>query len=364
LDLVSGRFLNYTNDMSLNSEDLDQRKRAILKAVCTEHIARAEPVGSEHLAAHYALGVRSATLRNEMAEMTELGYLRQPHTSAGRVPSDRGYRYYVDRLMSLQPIMPQERRSIRRLQERLNEQVNEILREACRLVSDLTRYTTVATPPIVPGSRLQAVRLLVLDPRRAIVVLALESGRVEHQVVETNEGDLAERDVPHLQAILNELFAGRACRDLAAPPDFSAHGLHRQRLLDRIAAAIQEGLRPPKGDELVVQGEANALREPEFHDLKRLDSLLELLHSRQAVYDLISHMDRGGAVAIIIGSEIGYEKARECSFVAAQYFIGGNSAGAIGVFGPTRMRYSQVVSVVETVAAQVSDVLTAVAGGA
>ncbi|HET6383915.1 MAG TPA: heat-inducible transcriptional repressor HrcA [Armatimonadota bacterium] len=346
----------------MTDSELDARKQAILKAVCDEHIARAEPVGSELLAAHYALGVRSATLRNEMAEMTELGYLRQPHTSAGRIPSDRGYRYYVDRLMFPHALTSPERRAIKRLQDLLDQQVGEILREACRVIAELTRYTSLATPPVAHDSRLASVRLLALDTRRILVVLLLESGRVEHQVVEPRES-FQRINMDLLQAAINAVLAGTECGQFPKVLDFSSHPARVRDLLERITAAIRERLRPKDPDELVLQGEANALREPEFQDLSRLDRLLELLHSRKAIYDVVSLAESEFPVTVVIGSESGYEQTREYSFIGARYSIAGSVAGTIGVVGPTRMRYSQAVPVVQTVARQITAVLTHLVAG-
>ena len=344
-------------------EELDPRKQEILKIICTEHIARAEPVGSEHLASHYSLGVRSATLRNEMAEMTDLGYLRQPHTSAGRVPSDRGYRFYVDRLMSMEPLARRQALEVRRLRDLLDKQVHEILDEACRIVAELTRYTSVATPPIADESRIGLVRLLVLDPRRMMVVVVMDSGRVEHQFVDAPGYDLGRMNLDQLQFALNGVFGGRTCGSLPTEWSFQDYPPQIRGLLDRLAAAIRKAVDAAGRDQVVVQGETNVLREPEFHDMDRLDKLLELLHSGQMLREMIAVMGDRYPVTIVIGSESRYERAREYSFVAARYTIGSSVGGTIGVFGPTRMRYSQAIPVVQTVAEQVSRLLTGLAGG-
>ncbi|MDQ2731230.1 MAG: hypothetical protein M3Y56_06190, partial [Armatimonadota bacterium] len=279
------------------------------------------------------------------------------------VPSDQGYRFYVDRLMSAQPLSPRERRTIRQLQQRIHEQVDEILREACRVVAELTRYTSIATPPIASASRLESIRLLFLDGRRILVVLVMESGRVEHLVVDAAGADSARVAVESLQTALNLVFGNKMCGELTAAPDFSSYPPPMARVLNQISSSIRDGLRPPQEDELVVQGEVNALREPEFQDLKRLDGLLNLLHSRKSIYNMLSGVGIQQPLAVIIGSESGYDKASEYSFVAARYSIGSTFAGAIGVFGPTRMRYSQAVPVVQTVAREVSAVLTTLMGG-
>jgi heat-inducible transcriptional repressor len=345
-----------------NLEPLDDRKQEILRLVCNEHIASAEPVGSEKLASQYSLGVRSATVRNEMAEMTEMGYLRQPHTSAGRIPSDRGYRFYVDRLMSADPLTPDQRRTVRQMRVILHQEVDTILREACRIISVLTRYTSMATPPIVAESTLNTIRLLVLDVRRILVVMVLGSGRVEHVVVDAPEGDAQKIDVEQLQIRLNATLSGRSCGQMAGAGTVSSSA-QTAGLQDRIVASVVEHLRPSAPDPLLVEGEFNVMREPEFQDLAHLDSLLELLHSRKAIYNVMSRLAPERPVTIIIGAETGFDKARECSFVAARYSIGDTVAGAIGVLGPMRMRYSQALPVVRTVARQVTSMLTTLVEG-
>jgi heat-inducible transcriptional repressor len=263
--------------------------------------------------------------------------------------------------MNADPLTERERAAIRHLRDLIDDQVDEILRDACRIVAELTKYTSVATPPIESESRLDAIRLLLLDARRLLVVLVLGSGRVAHAIVDASDWN-GSRDVESLQSILNGIVAGKTCGELRSSPNFDIYPPQMRKLLGRLCTAVADTLRPRSHDELVVHGEANVLREPEFQDLNRLDGLLDLLHSRQAIYDVLSVADMNDPVAIIIGSENEYERAREYSFVAAPYLIGPRVAGTIGVLGPTRMRYSQAIPVVTSVAHQVSMVLSTLSG--
>src|SRR5207247_2340961 len=161
---------------AIGTMELDLRKQALLQAIVDTYVRSAEPVGSEWLAAHQNLGVRSATIRNEMAELTELGLLRQPHTSAGRVPSDQGYRYYVDRLMNRRPLPAPHVRPLRELGRLSDGDVEELLRQTCRVLSSLTRYTSVAAPPVAEHPRIRQVHLAKMSERQLLLVVVLDNG--------------------------------------------------------------------------------------------------------------------------------------------------------------------------------------------
>lgn len=337
---------------------LGSRKNRILEAVVRDYVETADPIGSEWLVARHDFGCKSATLRNEMAEMSEMGYLVQPHTSAGRIPSDRGYRYYVDRLMT--PASFEGRRAARQqvVPNGCSTTVEDILQHTCRILSGMTHYLSVATPPAPEATSLHRVYLTPASPRHALLVMLFSTGQVEHRLVELGDGvgpGALERVANYLNAALRgaelEPLARRALGDTPAE-------LRSERLaIEKVYAAVTELARALSEDRIFLEGTTHMLREREFHDVARLEQLLAALERRSVLFDVLSRALRGEDVTVVIGAE-GPELMRDCSVVTSQYRIGDRVGGFIGVVGPTRMRYDRAVGAVRLMARNLSTVLS------
>jgi heat-inducible transcriptional repressor len=333
--------------------DLDERKQFLLRAIIHDYVATAEPVASQVLVQRYQLHVKSATVRNEMAEMAEMGLLRQPHTSAGRIPSDRGYRFYVDKLMpNVLPTADAEQQ-ITRLRQAIYDEIDEVLRQTCRLLTSLTHYTAVATPPEASSLGLREVHLSPLDGRRCLLVVVPSSGEVKHRIIELGE-NLSASDLTRISNRLTEQLQGATAEALGAlltlEDENRPEGSFRQ-----LIEVVRDLLLPPSGQEVMVEGTRHMLHQPEFRDVSRLESLLEVLEERRSVLELLRTAVEDRKVQVVIGEENTEEGLRECSLVAARYTAGPNAYGAIGVIGPTRMEYSTAVSTVGLVAEHLSD---------
>jgi len=337
---------------------IDLRKQVILKAVVTDYVRTAEPVGSHALMAHYSLGVKSATIRNEMAELAELGYLHQPHTSAGRVPSDMGYRFYVDRLMEAGGLARAEAASIRdRLSGRRTE-MDIILEQTCRILSDLAHYASVATHPVLKNARVSHVSVAHVGQDKLLALLVLDNGRVLHEFVELSPQSRKIDPVTatnYLKRMLDSKTLESASATSASPEDAP----DMKELLAKVIEFIKREFEPTEETDVTTEGTGYIVGQPEFRDARRLEAVLSVLEQRGALYKLFSSVYLGGEVTVIIGSENPLEQMRDCSFVGARYRIGGRAAGTIGVLGPTRMDYRRAISAVDFMARNLGELLTA-----
>ncbi len=338
--------------------ELGERKCRILGAVVHDYIATAEPVGSESLAQKYNLGVKPATIRNEMAAMSELGYLRQPHTSAGRVPSDLGYRYYVDRLMPAPRLGSRESDRARHGFDNCETEVEELIQQTCRILSSLTRYTSMATPPKTDGVSVKHVMVSIVSPHKLLVVTLLNTGHVDHRFVEY-DGSLTPADVPAMTNLANERLHGAESSTVSkqGQSPFPRELTRFKGVYDKIAQTVRQALTAAEDDEIYMDGTGNMLRQPEFHNGDRIADLLNALEQRKLLYQVLSQALLGPNVTVIIGSENQLADMRECSFVTARYTVGDRVVGSIGVIGPTRMDYRRAVGAVKFMASNLSEML-------
>jgi heat-inducible transcriptional repressor len=329
--------------------DLDIRKQLVLEAVVTEYVRTAEPVGSERLAESSTFSAKSATIRNEMAVLASLGYLLQPHTSAGRIPSDKGYRFYVDRLMHPDP-------APRRPRAQFDAELDEVLRQTCRILAGITRCAAVAAPPHQNTVTVQRIHLTPVTLTRVLVVAIFSSGEVQHRIVDLGQSLPAAR-LTRLEQLLSEQLAGLALTSartvrLALPEDMASAASTAARILEAVAQMTSRN----EENNAVVEGTTQVLRAPEFQDEERRERLLSALEDRRALLESLRAMDEG--VDVVIGSENPLPGLRELSFVSTRYYVGMSMSGVIGVFGPTRMAYSHTVPAVRTIGRVLSDVLT------
>ena len=338
---------------------LDSRKQLILKAVVTDYVRTAEPVGSHVLAARYEFGVRSATIRNELAELADLGYLRQPHTSAGRIPSDQGYRFYVDRLMDSISMPGIENRVPKpRLIPRRTE-MDVILEHTCRLLSELAHYTSLASQPSVKDAVVAHVSVAMVALSRALVVVVLDNGGVLHDMVELGE-NATRFDHAKATNYLTSKLVGRSLNslsDVVADPSGEV-GERMNQLLARVVEFVKRELQPGDGTDIHLEGASYIMQQPEFRDAERLEAVLSVLEQRSALYRLFSSVYLGQEVTVIIGTENPLNEMSVCSFVGKKYRIRGRVAGTLGVIGPTRMDYHRAVGAVNFMASNLEQLLS------
>jgi heat-inducible transcriptional repressor len=330
---------------------LDERKAAILRAVVEEYIETAQPVGSAHVAQADGVDVSSATVRNEMAILENDGFLRQPHTSAGRVPTEKGYRFFVDHLRAPVLLPGRSAEEVRAFFARAHVEVEQMLAETSRLLSDVTNLTSVVVAPGPAVCTVLSIQLVGLSSTAALLVTVLSDGTVEKHTLDLPAGAGEERVVAasaHLTSHLTGSSRDRLVRVPATGDEVT------DRLVARATAAMTD---PSMADpeQLYVGGAARMAQA--FDAIETVREVLGILEQQYVVVSLLRDvLDRGLHVAI--GTETGMAPLTECALVVAPYDVEGERAGTIGVLGPTRMNYPQALAAVAVVSHRLSDRLT------
>ena len=331
---------------------LSDRKKKILKAIIDAHIAYGEPVGSKYLAQDAGLNCSSATIRNEMAELEALGLLEQPHTSAGRVPSELGYRYYVNALLRHYRMTTDEIEQINRTLRQKVSEMDGILAEASRLASRITNYTGFSVKPRAVGRSVEKFEGIYRDPRNFVLVMLLDDGSVKTRNIRLSFS-FGEEDTGRLVAALNELISGVTVEQIALP---RIRELERRMgsvsaVVHPIVSAIYDTLAEDVGGDLQVEGVNRLLQYPEYADVGELRSVMDLLETKEPLLDVISTGRDSRDVNVYIGSENNVKVMSNSTLVFKTVRRDGRVVGAIGVIGPRRMDYAKVISTIDELAA-------------
>ncbi|GAB3711072.1 heat-inducible transcriptional repressor HrcA [Nocardiopsis oceani] len=333
---------------------LDERKLAVLRAVVEDFVNTNEPVGSRALADRHPLGVSSATIRNDMVALEEDGYIAQPHTSAGRVPTDKGYRLFVDRLSSVKPLSAAERRAIESFLGGAVD-LDEIVARTVRLLAQLTRQVAIVQYPSLTRSSVQHVELVPLGGQRIMMVVITNTGRVEQRVID-GLGSVSETVVNDLRTMLNRAIAGRHLGDVPdAVEDLPAHVAPEDRpVAVAVLSVLLESLVERHEEKIVLAGTAN-LAAVDF--AASLREVLEALEENMVLIRLLGEAKDPSMLTVRIGAENFHEGLRSTSIVSADYGVGNQSLAKIGVVGPTRMDYPGTMGAVRAVARYVGQIL-------
>lgn len=335
---------------------LNERKRLVLRAIIDNYVETAEPVGSRTIARRHDFGVSSATIRNEMADLEETGYLQQPHVSAGRIPSDKGYRFYVDTLMEPHPFSPQEYGRIRRNITDIRNGLEKTIHEAAHLVALLTQSLAVVVAPGMDHLVFHHLQLVLLDDNNILVTLVLHPGIVKNKLMLT-EKDYTHNQIYDISNALNQKLKGVTYRDLG-PTVFTEIIRDFGEIGKALVELVFRGLMEEKDEQVYASGTVNILNQPEFSDVGKVKSFLEALEQKEYLLDLLNSASKTSGVQVVIGHENEYSAMQDYSLVTCTYYIGSDVVGTLGVIGPTRMDYGRIVSAVGIVATSLSTLLT------
>jgi heat-inducible transcriptional repressor len=336
---------------------LDDRKGRLLRAVVREFIQTAEPVGSKALAERYQLGISSATIRNELAALEEEGYLRQPHTSAGRVPTDQGYRYYVDSISGVGEMARTQQDAVMRYLEGAAG-LEETLQRTSLLLASLTHYTAMVAPPSLDRSRVRHVELVRLGTHVVMLVLIADTGRVEQRLVET-DAEVGVEQLEELRRRINEKLEGERLNRAELVLSSMEESLPNELrwLFTVLADAIGQVVSDRTSERVWLGGQAHLSGTGGFGELETIHRVYQLLEQQVMVLRLLQmSFTGGGAISVVIGSENQIEAMQACSLVTSTY-PAGDTIGTIGVLGPTRMDYLRAMAAVQAVASYLGDVL-------
>ncbi len=326
---------------------LDERKKRILKAIVDDYITNAEPVGSRTIEKKYSLGLSSATIRNEMADLEELGYLQQPHTSAGRVPSISGYRLYVDELMTQYSLTMEELDVLSEVMHSKLDFIDKIIAKTSDIMSNLTNYTSFIVKPKIMTASIKNIRLIDVDKNVALAIIITNEGIVKDEKIKFSRS-VTQDELIRLEMAINNHLSGIDFSDITMEKIITIVNEARvsNDLVIKVFEFIKSSIESPEND-VVIKGQDNILGFPEFQNIEKAKQYLKFVNDRENVIKLI---EDGGALENDINIQIGNVGGVEnCSIVTSKYKLSDNTEGVIGLIGPVRMDYKKAVSVMKYV---------------
>jgi heat-inducible transcriptional repressor len=339
-------------------ESLSTRKEEILGIVVREYIATAKPVGSDTIRQNYSLGISAATIRNEFVELTEMGYLMQPHTSAGRVPTAKGYRYFVEKLMEESELSVSEQLLIRHQFHQISQDLDQWMKLAAAVLAHVSQSASLIAAPQARQARFRHVELISISELTGLMILVLQDSSV-HQQVMMFANPVEQEELSRVSNKLNAQFAGltveQARAKLQPLREAGQNALESEiarQIVDVISAHETKTHRPIYRDGLL-----HVLRQPEFEEIGRARQFVQVLEQNSALETIFSQAHLVNGVQVIIGSEGKWEQIQDCSIVLSGYGLPGEANGVLGVLGPMRMPYGRAISAVRYVADLMNDLI-------
>ncbi|MBR1440455.1 MAG: heat-inducible transcription repressor HrcA [Lachnospiraceae bacterium] len=328
---------------------MDDRKIKILETVIRNYLETGEPVGSRTISKYTDLNLSSATIRNEMADLEEMGYITQPHTSAGRIPSDLGYRFYVDNMMK------EKTKEVEELKVDLLEKqdrMDQILKQAARVLADQTNYTSLISAPAVHRNKLKFIQLSRVDAGQILAVIVIDGNVIRNRILQV-DADMDDETLLKLNLLLNTHLNGLSIGEInlgmiAAMKEKA--GVHSQIVSD-VIDAVADAIKQDEDLEIYTSGTNNIFRYPELADGKNASEIITALEEKQELTELVQstlQSENNTGIQVYIGNESPLSTMKDCSVVTATYELGDGMRGTIGVVGPKRMDYEKVVSTLQT----------------
>lgn len=336
------------------SSGLSERKKLILKAIVEAHIDGGEPVGSKYILQNTLMSCSSATIRNEMAELEQMGYLVQPHTSAGRVPSEAGYRFYVDSLVEQYANATHEVVKINQLLKAKMSEIDQILETASRLASSMTNYTGIAIKPKASSVTMSRYEIISIDKNHFAMVMITSSGAVKTKKVQT-DANIPENALERLSDLMNALLCGVGADMITLPiiMEMESEMGDAAFLVNPAVKCVYEVMSEIDGGKLQFSGLNHLLKYPEYSDTQQLGQLLGTLENQDEILDLVSEAE-GDDISVLIGSESPVKVMNNSSLVFKPIKKNGRTVGVIGVLGPRRMNYRQVLKTIDEIGESIS----------
>lgn len=334
--------------------DLDDRKVIILKAIIKTYLETGEPVGSRTISKYTDLKWSSATIRNEMSDLEELGYIIQPHTSAGRIPSDKGYRFYVDQIMQEKD---NEVTEIKELMIQRVDRVELVLKQLAKLLAVNTNYATMITGPSYNQNKLKFIQLSRVDQKKLLVVVVLEGNIIKNTIIPVS-AELSDEEILNLNIMLNSSLNGLAMEEINLGVIIKLKeqaGIHSD-VIDLVLNEVASAITPNEDDlQIYTSGATNIFKYPELSDGQKASQLISTLEQKELLQELISEVNSSedsSEIQVYIGDETPIQSMKDCSVVTANYALGEGIRGTIGIIGPKRMDYEKVLKTLRTLMTQ------------
>lgn len=342
----------------METEELNQREKAILRSIVQQFILTATPVGSRNITKKYDIGFSPATVRNVMADLEDSGYINHPHTSAGRIPTDKGYRYYVDSLMNVEKVNTKEKTIIENSLGQILDETDDLVKVTSKLLSSITKQIACVTYPNLESGILERIQIITLTSTRILVVISIKSGLVKTITMELDT-EMKESQIESVQVLLNEKLAGLSLSEIrkSFKERFIDVEDEKRPIIRLFVDSVDKLFRDEvRADRLIITGAKNVIQQPEFENPENFQSIIELIEDKDVIIHIMdkSSGSKREEVYISIGSELVDKKLQEYSFVSKEYKIG-DTSGTLGIIGPKRMEYSRIVAIVDYLAKVLSE---------
>ena len=335
---------------------LDDRKITILHAIIQNYLETGEPVGSRTISKYTDLNLSSATIRNEMADLEEMGLIIQPHTSAGRIPSDKGYRLYVDSMMETKDKEIEELKEVILEKE---EKMDRMLKSVAKVLANNTNYATMISAPAIQGNKIKFLQLSRMDENQILAVVVAEGNVIKNNVIAVSES-LSDETLLKLNLLLNTNLCGKAIEEINLPMITMMKqqaGIHSD-VVSEVIDAIAESIKVEEDLQIYTSGATNIFKYPELSDNQKASDIIHTLEEKQQLTELVTEAladESSTGIQVYIGDEAPIQSMKDCSIVTATYDLGEGMRGTIGIVGPKRMDYDKVVSTLKNITHQLDD---------
>ena len=339
--------------------ELNDRKLKILRAIILNYLETAEPVGSRTISKNYDLGISPATIRNEMSDLEELGFILQPHTSAGRIPSDKGYRLYVDKLMNLHEDEIKNGLYIEQLCQRV-DRIESLLKNIAKLLAKETNYATIVSSPQINKAKIKNIQLVGIEDKKILAIIVTDGNIIKNYMININE-PVHQTILNRLTFVLNEQLYGLTLDQINLPliQDLKSFAGNKVEIVNKVLDAIFDTIKSVDDTEIYTSGATNILRFPEFNDISKATNLIHKLEEKQTLKDMVcTVLDENGVnIKVTIGNENAIEEMKECSLITTAYKLGGENIGFIGILGPKRMDYENTIGSLSSLMGKLEDMI-------
>lgn len=335
---------------------LDERKIKIMQAIIRNYLETGEPVGSRTISKYTDLNLSSATIRNEMADLEEMGYILQPHTSAGRIPSDKGYRLYVDTMMEEKD---KELEELKEMMLEREDKMDNLLKQVAKLLAVNTNYATMISAPAVHRNKLKFIQLSRMDVNQLLAVVVMEGNVIKNNILRVAE-ELSDETILKLNILLNTHLNGMALEEINLGTISALKqqaGIHSAIVSD-VIDAIAEGIKADEDLEIYTSGANNIFKYPELADQQKASEIINTFEEKQMLTELVQETlsdESNTGIQVYIGNETPIQAMKDCSVVTATYELGEGMRGTIGIIGPKRMDYDKVIGTLKTITHQLDD---------